>query len=171
MPVHVFVDESKARGLLMAAARCPAGDVAVNRKALRGLLLRGQERLHFRHESPQRRKKIIEVIAGFHLIIDLYQADRDTHADRRRCLEAIVRDTAGTAERLVVEREESTYEHDRRWLRNATHRFGCQDTLRWDLFVAKADPLLWVPDAVAWCWMRGGHWRRKVAPFCQLREL
>ena len=44
-------------------------------------------------------------------------------------------------------------------------------TLRWDLLVAKADPLLWVPDAVAWSWMRGGEWRRAVAPFCQLREL
>ncbi|TCN39214.1 hypothetical protein EV644_107183 [Kribbella orskensis] len=44
MPVHVFVDETKTRGLLMAAARCAADDVAVNRKALRGLLLSGQER-------------------------------------------------------------------------------------------------------------------------------
>jgi hypothetical protein len=67
--------------------------------------------------------------------------------------------------------EESTYEHDRRWLREATRRFGCHKTLRWDVLVAKADPLLWVPDAVAWSWMRGGEWRRAVAPFCQAREL
>lgn len=171
MPIHVFVDETKSRGLLMAAARCPAGDVSVNRKALRGLLLPGQERLHFNHEKPARRKQILDVIAGFHLLVDIYCADRDTHADRRRCLEAIVRDCATSAERLVVELEESTSAHDRRWLRDATRRFSCHETLRWDVLPAKSDPLLWVPDAVAWSWMRGSDWRRAVAPFCQLRAL
>ncbi len=65
MPVHVFVDESKSKGFLMAAARCPAEDVAVHRKALRGLLLPGQERLHFRHETDARRKQILQVVSEF----------------------------------------------------------------------------------------------------------
>ncbi|MEV0795672.1 hypothetical protein [Kribbella sp. NPDC050459] len=171
MPIHVFVDETKSRGLLMAAARCPAGDVAVNRKALRALLLPGQERLHFNHEKPARRKQILDVVADFHLVVDLYRTVGESHADRRRCLEAIVRDCTPTTERLVVEMEESTYEHDRRWLREAARRYGCHETLRWDVLVAKADPLLWVPDAVAWSWMRGGDWRRAVAPFCHLKDL
>jgi hypothetical protein len=171
MPVHVLVDETKSRGLLMAAARCPAGEVAVNRKALRAMLLPGQERLHFNHEKPARRKQILETIAGFHLLVDLYRSERETLADRRRCLDAVVRDCAGSAERLVVEMEQSTYEHDRRGLREATRRHGCHETLRWDVLVAKADPLLWVPDAVAWSWMRGGAWRRAVAGFCQVKNL
>ncbi|MEV4267611.1 hypothetical protein [Kribbella sp. NPDC049584] len=171
MPIHVFVDETKSGGLLMAAARCQAEDVAVNRKALRTLLLPGQERLHFNHEKAARRKQILDVIAGFHLLVDLYPAPRDSLQDRRKCLDAIVRDCGPAAERLVVEMEESTYERDRRWLREAARRYGYHETLRWDVLVAKADPLLWVPDAVAWCWMRGGAWRRAVAPFCQLRNL
>ncbi|TDO35779.1 hypothetical protein EV643_12151 [Kribbella sp. VKM Ac-2527] len=170
MPIHVFVDENKSRGLLMAAARCPSGEVAVHRKALRGLLLPGQERLHFNHETDARRKQIIQVIADFHLLVDVYQADRDTWADRRRCLEAVVRDTAGMAERLVVEREESTYDHDQRTLHAACQRFKCFD-LRWELMVPKLDPLLWVPDAIAWTWRRGGSWRRSVERFCQVRAL
>ena len=170
MPIHVFVDETKSKGFLMAAARCPAGDVAVNRKALRSLLLPGQERLHFRHESDQRRKKILKLVTDFHLIVDLYCVDRNTHEARRRCLDAIVRDSATSAERLVVERDESTYEHDRRCLREAAHRFGCHETLRWDVLVAKADPLLWIPDAIAWSWARGGAWKQAIASFCQLRE-
>ncbi|MFB6719868.1 hypothetical protein ACFCV3_06905 [Kribbella sp. NPDC056345] len=155
----------------MAAAYCPAGDVAVHRKALRNLLLPGQERLHFNHERPPRRKQIIGVIMSFNLAVDLYAADRDTLTNRRRCLEAIVRDCAGSSERLVIEMDESACDHDRRLLREATHRFGCHETLRWDVLVAKADPLLWVPDAVAWCWTRGGEWKQAVAPFCQVREL
>jgi hypothetical protein len=170
MPVHVFVDENKSRGLLMAAAHVPAGDVAINRKALRGLLLPGQERLHFNHETSARRGKIMGVIRDFHLTVDLYPA-ADTEAGRRLCLEAIIRDIALTAERLVVERDESVIAQDRRLLHQALIRFRCIDTLRCDLLVPKADPLLWIPDAVVWSWVRGGSWRRAVASFCQLRDL
>lgn len=171
MPIHVFVDEIKSKGFLMAAARCPAGEVAVNRKALRALLLPGQERLHFRNESAQRRKQILKLVTDLHLLVDIYAVAHNTHHARRQCLESIVRDSAGSAERLVVERDESTYEHDRRCLREAVRRFGCHDSLRWDVLNAKSDPLLWIPDAVAWSWIRGGAWKNAVAPFCQMREL
>ncbi|GAA0934897.1 hypothetical protein GCM10009554_21330 [Kribbella koreensis] len=170
MPLHVFVDETKSRGLLMAAARCQAGEVAVRRKALRGLLLPGQERLHFRHESAERRKKILEVIGGFHILVDIYSTDRDTLLNRRRCLEAIVRDTAGRAELLRIERDESIMEHDRLAVLGAINRFRCYQ-LRFELMVPKAEPLLWIPDAVAWAWTRGGLWRQSVSGFSQLRDL
>jgi hypothetical protein len=170
MPVHVFVDETKGRGLLMAAALCPADDVAVNRKALRALLLPGQERLHFNHERVPHRKKIVQLISEFHLVVDIYQVGKDNPRNRQLCLEAIVRDHS-TAERLVVERDESTFDRDGKTLNAATHRFGCHGRLRWELLAPKADPLLWVPDAVAWCWMRGGDWRRAVQAFSQVREL
>ncbi|MFD3405096.1 hypothetical protein ACFWUU_30710 [Kribbella sp. NPDC058693] len=170
MPTHVFVDENKTRGFLMVAARCPSGDVAVNRKALRGLLLPGQERLHFRHETDARRKQILDVIAGLHLLVDIYATERETLANRRRCLEAIVRDAATDAERLVIERDESTIARDRETLHAACRRFECFE-LRWELMVPKLDPLLWVPDAVGWAWARAGHWRRTVAAFSGLRDL
>ncbi|WP_112241522.1 hypothetical protein [Kribbella monticola] len=170
MPIHVFVDETKSKGLLMAAARCPADDVAVNRKALRSLLLPGQERLHFNNENPTRRKKILDTIAGFRMLVDIYQADRATAANRSRCLQAIVRDNAEVAERLVIERDEPNVDSDGRALRAASSQFDCRN-LRWDLLAPKADPLLWVPDGVAWAWMRGGDWRRRVAAYCEERAL
>jgi len=123
MPIHVFVDETKSRGLLMAAARCAADEVAVNRKALRGLLLPGQERLHFNNETDARRKQILRVIADFHMLVDIYRAERETLGNRRRLLEAIVRDSAGEADRLVIERDDSTYDYDRGTLHAACHRF------------------------------------------------
>jgi hypothetical protein len=170
MPIHVFVDETKSRGLLMAAARCPAGDLNVNRKALRALLLPGQERLHFNNESDARRKKILATISAFQLLVDLYQTQRNDVGARQRCLEAIVRDIAPDAERLVIERDEGALDYDRRAMHEACHRYGCIE-LRRELLVAKADPLLWIPDAVAWAWMKGGDWRRRVSPYCQLRPI
>ena len=29
---------------------------------------------------------------------------------------------------------------------------------------AHVEPLLSLPDAVAWCWVRSGEWRRRIAP-------
>ena len=39
-----------------------------------------------------------------------------------------------------------------------------RDSLRYDHLRATAEPLLWVPDAVAWAWCRGGQWRRSAEP-------
>jgi hypothetical protein len=30
---------------------------------------------------------------------------------------------------------------------------------------AHTDPMLWIPDAVAWSWVKGGEWRDCVAPY------
>jgi hypothetical protein len=27
-----------------------------------------------------------------------------------------------------------------------------------------ADALLAIPDAIAWCWAKGGHWRKLINP-------
>lgn len=170
MATHVFVDESKGRGLLVAAAVCAADDTPTHRKALRALLLPGQERLHFNHERPRRRNQIVDVIAGFGVRVCLYRAERDDAAGRSACLRAVIRDNAGSAHRVVIERDESTYDFDRRTLKDAVGAYGCRDTLRWDLLAPKQDPMLWLPDAVAWCWARGGTWRHAVRQFCELIE-
>ena len=54
MSTHAFVDESKRRGLLVAAAVLHPRDLAPARTALRHLCLPGQSRLHFTKERPDR---------------------------------------------------------------------------------------------------------------------
>jgi len=168
MPAHVFVDESKAKGLLVAAAVCLAVDVNANRRTMAGLLMPRERRIHFTKESPARRRKILAVIAGFDLTVRLYQAGKDDAVGRRACLTAVVRDIAASAERLVVERDETTMTYDRQVLFSAAHQHGCSDTLHYELLAPHADPLLWIPDAVAWSWVKGGDWRDQVAPYSTL---
>jgi hypothetical protein len=170
MPTHVFVDESKARGLLVAAAACLAGDVAAHRRAMAGLVLSGN-RVHFTKESPPRRRKILATIAGFDLTVRLYQAPKSNAASRRACLNAVVRDAATSAERLVIERDESTLPFDRQVLYQATRQHGCAESLRYDLLAPHEDPLLWIPDAVAWSWAKGGEWRDLVSGYCTLFQV
>jgi len=40
---------------------------------------------------------------------------------------------------------------------------GCVD-LRYEHRRASSEVLLALPDAVAWCWAKGGDWRRRIAP-------
>lgn len=171
MRTHVFVDESKARGLLVAAAVCVSDDVNEYRKQMRALLLAGERRVHFKKESDPRRRKIVATMADFDLVVRLYGRTTDDADGRRACLDAVVRDAADTAERLVIERDESTFAFDRRVLYEATRRHRCADTMTYELLAPHADPMLWIPDAVAWCWNRGGSWRDAVADFVTLQDL
>jgi hypothetical protein len=43
----------------------------------------------------------------------------------------------------------------------ATRKAGADMTYHHDM--PHQEPLLWAPDAVAWCWAAGGAWRQKVA--------
>ncbi len=112
--------------------------------------------------------QILATIAGFEISVLLYQAAKNDAAGRKACLSAIVRDIASSAERLVVERDESTLKFDRQVLFDATRRHGCTDSLTYELFAPHEDPLLWIPDAVAWAWVKGGEWKDAVTPYSTL---
>jgi hypothetical protein len=169
--LHTFVDENKTRGLLMAAATCPAASVKPNRKALTGLLLTGQRRIHFQKESPARQRKILAAITELDFHVVLYAAPRTDAASRRRCLTAIVHQAASATERLVVERDESLLDFDRQTLYQAVRTAGCVDTLQYQLLAPHLDPLLWVPDAVVWAWAKGGEWREQVREYCEVQAI
>jgi hypothetical protein len=47
-------------------------------------------------------------------------------------------------------------------IRSSAQISGCRDTLRYMHKRANEEPLLAIPDAVAWSWAKGGHWRRRV---------
>ncbi|QAY60006.1 hypothetical protein ET475_08380 [Microbacterium protaetiae] len=56
---RVYVDESKALGYYVVATAAAVGDVRDSERALRGLLLPGQRRLHFKSENDSRRRQIL----------------------------------------------------------------------------------------------------------------
>lgn len=66
--------------------------------------------------------------------------ERDA-ASREACLSAIVKEAAGTAERLVIERDESTLGFDGQVLYAAVRRYGRVETLHYELMAPHRDPL------------------------------
>ena len=164
-PRRLFVDESKSRGLLLAAACVSHVDTAVARERMRSLLLPGQRRVHFTHEKDGRRRSILAELSqvGLSAFVVTTPKGMDAWTAREQCL----REIAGFAVRhqvqgITVERDDSVASFDRRVLYNALHRDWPDIEYRHER--AYDEPLLWAADAIAWSWAKGGVWRDRVRP-------
>ncbi len=165
---HVFVDETKRRDYLLVAGVVIAGDLDAVRAVLRELVLPGQRRLHMNSESDPRRRSIASAITSSPLRATVYNAGRryKTERDRRAaCLQSLVNDAAEHGHGvLVLEQDDSLLSWDTQHLIEFTRAAGCRDSLRYEHRRAASEHLLAIPDAIAWCWAKGGDWRRRIEP-------
>ncbi len=65
---------------------------------------------------------------------------------------------------LVIETDETLVGSDRHELYRLTRAMELTGTLTYRHLRAHEEPLLALPDVVAWCWVRSGEWRRRVEP-------
>ncbi|NED96822.1 hypothetical protein G1H11_16055 [Phytoactinopolyspora alkaliphila] len=90
---HVFVDEGKSKGYVLAATSTQPTSLAAARAAMRRLLLPGQDRLHFAKESDPRRRSILSAMAELDVSVILYVSPAKSHkVGRERCLQALLDD-------------------------------------------------------------------------------
>jgi len=164
---HIFVDETKRRGYLLVASAVVPGDLDSTRRMLRGLVLPGQRRLHMKDESDSRKRSIATAVAVSGVTATIYDAGRRHQNERERraaCLTALVVDAAARDDAiLVLEQDDTLVVSDRKLLYRATREAGCPD-LRYEHRRAAVEQLLALPDAIAWCWAKGGDWRRRIEP-------
>ena len=64
MTRHVFLDETKRHGYVVAAVAVPPGDLAPLRSVVRGLVLPGQRRVHMKDERDSRRREIAAALVA-----------------------------------------------------------------------------------------------------------
>jgi hypothetical protein len=162
---HVFVDESKAHGLLLAAAVVPAQELANLRRLIDSLRLPRQRRIHFTAESDSRRKIILDALRQASVQVAIYDATsyRNIKSARDAALARLVDDAAKIgAQLLIIERDDQSEASDKLIIRSRLQIAGCGDTLRYAHKRAHEECLLAIPDAVAWSWAKGGHWRQRV---------
>lgn len=161
--MHVFVDESERRSYLLCAAVVVA-DVDRARTSVRALRKPGQRRVHFAKEGDTRRREILSALVELGLHARVYVSPAAGTPGRQACLEALVGDlVAAGAERLTLESRRSMDHLDEVVIRATLRRTG-PGRLTYGHKVGFEEPLLWVPDAIAWAYGRGGDWRRRVDP-------
>jgi hypothetical protein len=162
----LFVDETKAKGYTMVAAVVVPHDATELRKEMRALVLRGQRRIHFTRESDTRRRFILSRLVELGVRAHIVQSTANKQADgREECLTQLVELAADNDHtRIVLERDASIEQADRRILYREVSSRGLRSTLKYEHEAAHDEPLLWIADAVAWSHARGGDWRRRIEP-------
>lgn len=164
MSRHAFIDESVRRGTyIVCAATVSPSDLGPTRTALRSFRARGQRRIHFSTESDQRRRLLLKEMSTLDLTSTIYVAKhRDEIAARAAILATAAVDLHGSGvTRLVLEAREGQDKRDRATIYAAVGPRPNPQFLYTHRRPA-GEPLLWVPDAVAWAWGRGGRWRQRV---------
>lgn len=162
----LFVDETKAKGYTMVAAVVVPGDANGLRKEMRGLVLKGQRRIHFTSESDPRRRLILSKLVELEVRAHIVQSTANKQSDgREECLMQLL-DLAADNDytRIILERDASIEQADRRILYREVSSRGLRDSVAYGHMGAHDEPLLWIADAIAWSHAKGGDWRRRVEP-------
>lgn len=160
--MRAYLDESiRGSRYLICATTCIEGELSPVRTALRSHLKAGQHRLHFVSESDRRRKTILDQIAELQIVSMLYVTkDGNERAARARLLVAAAQDLESAGcDYLTIESRENRDHLDRQVLYGVlgAHPKVCHQHL-----AAAAEPLLWIPDAIAWAYGRGGEWAQRL---------
>ncbi len=160
----LFVDESKTKGYTMVAAIVARGDVAALRRDVRSLVLPGQRRIHFTKERDDRKRLVLSRFVDLGVQAHVLHCMAKTEAESREaCLAGLVAlASAGGHDQIVIERDESIEGSDRRVLFREVAQLGLTGTLAYAHESPHHEPLLWIADAVAWSFTKGGDWRRRI---------
>jgi hypothetical protein len=163
----MFVDESKSRSFVLVGAICPDDIHQELRADLRENLLAGQQRLHFSRESDPRRRSILKVLLKHPIrvaVVDVPKSPSEIEA-RILALGHLLSVTRSfNVNRLCIEEDTSNVGYDRRVIQRSIRGESTYSNLSYSWLRAAQEPLLWVPDAVAWAWFRAGVWRRAIEP-------
>ncbi|WP_245743630.1 hypothetical protein [Lentzea fradiae] len=121
--LHAFVDESRRNDTyLLAAAVVSPGQLTKLRKLLTGLRMPNQRGLHFKKETPARRRQILSTLLQAVVHVDVYLACCRTGEERARrtCVARLTSDMVKLGvTRLVFDSREVRDDHDLLTIRTA----------------------------------------------------
>ena len=171
----VYVDESVRSGrYVLGAVLVDASSAGALRRSVRKLLLPGQRKLHFNNEGNRRRRELLDALVRLDVeafaFSCRYSAEVTSEAARARCLAAMVRELQGWrgACQLFIASRAELDQLDGVTIRRARLP---EPRLSFQHQRPDHDPLLWLPDGVAWAVGAGGDWRRRVGPLVTIVEV
>lgn len=165
-PRHAFVDESKRGPYLMCAFVTDPGHRGQVVAVLNRIRMPGAPRIHMKNESDSTRRAVLSALCDLQVQSTMFISRIKPMITARATIieEGIwpqVRREGIT--RLVLEPEAGQDERDRRQLYQLARRDGLTD-FSYAHLPPITEPMLWVPDAIAWAYGAGGNWRQRAAP-------
>lgn len=164
-----FIDETKAKRYLVVVVACPDESLRVARSALRRLVLPGQRSIHMKSEADRRRRTIATSVAGLAAeriaaTAIVVSGGGHEHNLRERALREVVNVAARSGGgSLLLDLDPTQERRDQRVLIEAL-RDHATTPLSFSHARLADEPLLTLPDVVAWCVARGRIWRGRIDP-------
>jgi hypothetical protein len=164
--VHAFVDESIRASYHLVAAVVEPADLTASRALLRGLRLPGERRLHFQSEGNARRSTVLSALQSVEARAWIYVGRGKAESVRTSAFAALTADlTRVNASRLAIESRGELLD---RADRLAVARSVAAGTgMTYEHLLPHEEPLLWLADAIAWCYGAGARWRPRVEPLIE----
>ena len=158
---QLYVDETKARSYFLVAAVVTPEAVGGVRAELRKFVRPGMRRVHFKSERDAVRRDFIALVKSLRVTSVVYECwGRHDHEARTNGLALLVDDLhQHGASKLVLERDESLVDGDKHVIRRHTHGRRPYGEFEYRHMSPTEEPMLWIPDAIAWCVQRGGVWK------------
>lgn len=163
---HAYVDESKRGPYLMCAFVTDPGHRSQVIAALDQIRMRGAPRIHMKNESDATRRAVLSALCDLQVQSTMFVSRIKPMVTARAAIleegiwPQIKRERIT---RLVLEPEAGQDERDRRQLFQLARRDGLTD-FSYAHLPPITEPMLWVPDAIAWAYGAGGSWRQRAAP-------
>ena len=148
--------------------------VSINQKSqylIRNSILKidrgASRRIHMSEASKSQRRNYISAIEEYEISSRIYVAstgyEKHEARPRERCLKAIFQDYA-ESESITI--ESGSVDHlDRNLInRSVSERIRFPRVMHIE---PNREPLLWLPDIIAWAYGRGGEWKKSIEPLIE----
>jgi hypothetical protein len=164
-----YLDESFEKGrYIVAAFAVDHRSVVDVRQQLRSHAPKGASRRHFVNESQSERRKMLDTfraLPGTEVLVWVETRTGSTLRRRHRALEAAVGLLLpGGLDRIVLDHVHAHQQaQDRQTLGRALNATALGRRVAYSHEPAHStEPMLWVPDAAAWCARRTDRWRTEL---------
>lgn len=159
-------DESRRRATyLLVCVVVDDSDIAATRRWMRQLLLPGQRRLHFVNESDRQRRRLLAEFTRLPIRAAAARVQMGSGGEaeaRRRALGYLASGQRPRLRRLVIESRAGRDQEDRRTLHGALRDQQLDSLVTYEHRRPSEEPLLWLPDGIAWAIGAGGNWARQL---------
>lgn len=167
--MQVYLDESKSKDYLLIAVIVEPGLAKSIRRRMLKLRMPGQNHIHFVNERDSRRKFILSEIKRMEFRARAYSAAGYSQTrGRDECLNLLLDDVETfDASIITIEKDESAVNSDRLLFHRGLHSRGLARKVEYRFMSKSAEPIIWIADAIAWSYARGGDFKRRVEPLIE----
>jgi hypothetical protein len=166
MSCNTYVDESARNNYLLCGVNVQQNEISEVRDTLRALRPRSQSRIHMYQESKATQAALLREIRALNVsswIISISVQVAKLPNSRFIAISKIAGIESFRESRLLVMDQSSSYVGDKRVLSQVARKVDYQFP-HYRHMNSRHEPLLWLPDIIAWCYGRGGTWRDAVEP-------